>query len=322
MSFESILKDHADLQARRNESDRQLGTIRAELARDSLFGGKDLMIFCAGSIARKEVGKKSDLDVFVTSTDPKANENLLYQYTLFGRLIDLNKNLGYSEFSNNGRFLKIYNAADVQDKTGTPVDDSENLFTARMLLLLESEYLSNQHLYQNQVKSIVHNYFRDSADKRAFKPLFLLNDILRYWRTLCLNYEQRRKDPSQPWRKKNINLKFARMLTVYSTVLAIVAFPMETEKQILTIVNMTPMDRLVHGLSELKDNALLEGFPAFLGCYENFLKWKEMDDIDGVLKDDELKTTIRQNAEIFSNFIYEALMSQNIKPEYKKYLVI
>jgi predicted nucleotidyltransferase len=322
MLFRQVLRNHHSLATRRIESERQLRAIRTAISADVFFKDKKLMIYCAGSIARKEVGNKSDLDLFVISTSPDHVDNLLYQYQLFGRLINLNKEWGYEEFSNNGRFLKVYNSHDIQDKTGTPVDDSENLFTARMLLLLESEYISNNFVYNNQVRRVIANYFRDSARKRAFKPLFLLNDVLRYWRTLCLNYEQRRNDPSQPWRKKNINLKFARMLTIYSTVLPIVAVPLEKKEQVLKIVTMTPMERLAYGLDRLRDRSLLKRFPKFLDCYAQFLEWKEMTDIDRTLKDPKLKELTRKNAGIVSKFIYDALMNHKIKAEYRKYLVI
>ena len=45
---------------------------------------------------------------------------------------------------------------------------------------------------------------------------------------MCLNYELIRDDPKKPWRKKNINLKFSRMLTVFGTVLPIIAKPATT----------------------------------------------------------------------------------------------
>ena len=67
---------------------------------------------------------------------------------------------------------------------GGPQDDSENLFTARMLLLLEARCVCNQPLYDDIVDKILKHYFRDSRGKSTFRPLFLLNDLLRYWRTL------------------------------------------------------------------------------------------------------------------------------------------
>ena len=69
-------------------------------------------------------------------------------------------------------------------------------------MLLESKPLFNETLYDSQMDEIVGLYFRDDVDRSSFKPLFLLNDLLRFWRTLCLNYEIIRNDKTKPFRKK------------------------------------------------------------------------------------------------------------------------
>jgi hypothetical protein len=48
---------------------------------------------------------------------------------------------------------------------------------------------------------VVEAYWRDFLDHRqAFVPTFLTNDILRLWRTFCVNYEARTQ--TEPARKK------------------------------------------------------------------------------------------------------------------------
>ncbi len=137
--------------------------------------------------------------------------------------IDINRELKYESFSNDGEYLKIHSLDYMLETLGAPQDDSENLFTTRMLLLLESRCVFNEPVYDNAISTILDHYFRDNRGKASFRPLFVLNDILRYWRTLCLNYELTRDDPDKPWRKKNINLKFSRMLTIFGTVLPLIA---------------------------------------------------------------------------------------------------
>lgn len=94
-----------------------------------------------------------------------------------------------------------------------------------MLLILESCYLYNQDNYALCRKKVVDRYFADFHDHRKdFRPIFILNDVLRFWRTLCLNYEHGRE-----WRKndgldrarghlKNLKLRFSRLLICYSFV--------------------------------------------------------------------------------------------------------
>ena len=75
---------------------------------------------------------------------------------------------------------------------GTEKDDVTNTFTARLLLLLESRPLVEDAAYKDIVQEVIKSYWRDYDDHSAtFMPAFLANDILRLWRTFCVNYEAR-----------------------------------------------------------------------------------------------------------------------------------
>ncbi len=215
---------HEGLAARRRRSAEQLHQVAQTFGASTFLDGLPISIFCAGSLARQEIGAHSDLDVFVTARRDPRLESRLCEYTLFAEVININnKELRLPEFSNDGQYLKICFVDDLKRLTGAPTDDSENIFTTRMLLLLESVPVLHGNTYQRHLKDIADHYYRDDRGKRTFRPLFLLNDLLRYWRTLCLNYEERRNDDTKKWRKKNVNLKFSRMVTVFSTVLPITA---------------------------------------------------------------------------------------------------
>src|SRR5438309_1594126 len=59
--------------------------------------------------------------------------------------------------------------------------------------LLESQPLSDAAIYERLLEQIIGFYYRDFADHADdFLPIFLINDILRFWRTLTLNYEHHR----------------------------------------------------------------------------------------------------------------------------------
>ena len=168
-------------------------------------------------------------------------------------LIDLVEDLKFPEFSNDGQYLTVHYLDEMKEKLGGPEEDFENLFTARMLLLLESTWLYNQDVYDEVVREVIGSYYRDFHDHTpGFKPLFLTNDIVRFWKTLCLNYEHRRNRPTDdPQRKakdrvKNLKLKFSRMLTCFSTVAVLLREEIVPSPEALAeIVRKTPMERLV-----------------------------------------------------------------------------
>lgn len=281
-----------------------------------------IAVFCAGSLARRELGSHSDLDVFVTADDDRRLRSRLCDYTLFAEVIQANRNLDLPEFSNDGQYLKIYFVSDLKRLTGSPTDDSENLFTTRMLLLLESAPILHADTHRRHLVQIVEHYYRDDRGKRTFRPLFLLNDLLRYWRTLCLNYEERRHDTSKSWRKKNVNLKFSRMMTVFSTVLPLTVEVVNTSEDLVNLCGMPALERMATALDRLDDPDLTARWPGILDLYEEFLTWKEADNFDQFLEDGPAKQRVEQNAEVLSIFIYDALTHDKIRADLKRYLIL
>ena len=321
MDFRKELKSHTGLAKRKKKSCKKLELVRKEFKKSGCFDDEKIMIFCAGSLARLEFGKKSDLDLFVTAEEV-FQPNRLEEYTLYSDLIRLNKKLNFPTFSNDGEYLKVHSLKKLKDNTGSRKDDSDNSFTVRILLILESQYITNKDKYDGHLSKILKHYFRDERGKKNFHPTFLLNDLLRYWRTLCLNYEEIRS-LNKPWRKKNINLKFSRMLTVFSTVLLLITNQntFATQKEYF---KYSPLERLAVGLDSLKAELLFEEWKEILDIYEEFLTWKEKDNdyIEKYFRANNQKNRMDDYANKFSDYLYKALSHEQIPRDYRKYLVL
>lgn len=316
----NILDNHTKLAERKVNSSNHLNNLKNKFNECCpIYDDKKVCIYCAGSIGRGEVGTHSDLDIFMLSKEPFSRLNEL---EILANLIDVNRELGYGKFSNDGQFLKVYSLDKMLDALGAPHDDSENLFTARMLLLLESRPVYNQILYTEYINGIIDHYFRDQRGKRSFKPLFIINDLLRFWRTLCLNYELIRDDPDRPWRKKNINLKFSRMLTIFGTILPLIAKPLSESIEFQELAAFSPHERFAIGLDILDDRTLEEEYIGFLDNYESFLSWKEQMGCMDEIADEDLDKKSRGAAKQVSDFIYKALSHDTIDSELRKYLVL
>ncbi len=318
-AFLKALEGHSALISRVNRSTEQLMLVKQKMEQAEEIRFLPIAVFVAGSIARGEIGTKSDLDVFVIADEKPTN---LETHCLFGKIIQINDDLNFSKLSNDGEFLKVHTLKEMNAALGSREDDAANLFTTRMLLLLEGVPVCNAPRFDRLLTAIVGNYFRDASARNDFKPLFLLNDLLRFWRTLCLNYEQIRVKAKRPWRKKNINLKFSRMLTVFGTVLPLLVEDVNDEK-VIELCSLRPMNRLANALDRIGDSALLGSFQLFLDNYEFFLSLKESDQIEQeIISNPSLKIKIDVAAAQFSDFLFECLTHESISPTLRKYLVI
>ena len=323
--FRAALKSHEKLASRTAFSKKLLERARTTAAGFSACSRSEVCVYAAGSLGRLETGQISDMDVFIfADREPRVQGERsltrLEEIMVLSDLVQVNSELKLPPFSGDGEFFKIHEVTDLVVGTGTAKDDSENLFTTRLLLLLESKCIANDKLYSSATVRVCEMYFRDGKGRHDYRPLFLLNDILRYWRTLCLNYERTRHDSRKPWWKKNINLKFSRKLTVFSTVLAILADQVDTSEKFSIISSLTPMERLAYALDKLGEVDLLNDFLQFLDNYEEFLAAKSHAELEELAP--EVAAHYRETAQEFDDFIHSAFSSARLDKQLIRYLLI
>ena len=162
---------------------------------DKLLEGHRLCVYATGSYGRLEAWDGSDIDLFFLYDDAEESERLPWiTFTrLSARLVEETEDMGFPPFSGDGRYLEVLYVGEMEQILGSPEDDSQNSFTARMLLLLESQPVYREDVHKALLERIVGFYYRDFDDHAdRFLPTFLTNDILRFWRTLTLNYEHHR----------------------------------------------------------------------------------------------------------------------------------
>lgn len=319
--FNEILVKHERLETRKKQSRSKLADIRQKFSIDPFLKEKlHVCVFTAGSFGRLDSGEKSDLDIFVTADG--ADVCRLEEIELFASILRINKESEFPPLSNDGEYLKVFHVKNNIDSIGSRIDDNENWFTTRMLLLLESNYLFQPDAYKLHIQEVLNVYFRDAKGHEPFKPLYLPNDILRFWRTLCLNYEHARHDPRRLWKKRNFNLKFSRMLTVFGTILPLILDREISQSRFEELTSLSPMERLVNGLDSLSGDtsSLKRRFVEFLDIYEDFLKIKETLDFEKLSTETKEKLHLQSN--FFSEYIFDALTHQSVPNELKRYLVI
>ncbi len=125
-------------------------------------------------------------------------------------LIEATRRCGIPEFSGDGKYLAHYSVRELTKTLGTREDDAENTFTARLLLLLESRPLLGSQVYKEITEDVIAAYWGEYEEhKSEFMPAFLANDILRLWRTFCVNYEAyTAKEPDDKRAERKLKLIF------------------------------------------------------------------------------------------------------------------
>jgi predicted nucleotidyltransferase len=271
------------LDERRKETTKRFEGLKKQLANAERLCGDVACVYVTGSYGRNESSSHSDLDLFIVgAADAKGHRKFgnLNEIMVKADLIDATRKLKFPDFSGEGEYLEQHTVTDLVKKLGAPDDDVLNTFTARLLLLLESRPLLGRKAYQKSIATVVRAYWRDyRKHKTDFMPAFLANDILRMWRTFCVNYEARTQtEPAKKRAKrrlKNYKLKHSRLLTCYSALLYLAAIYAKngtvSPADVMKMVSMTPTQRVEWMLGEARLKKAHKDLKRVLALYERFL---------------------------------------------------
>ena len=291
-------------------SEGKIDELKQAFAASQAFRNRsDVTSYAVGSIGRLEASESSDIDAFFVqvTTEDAINSPKLKKILLFADFIKIVEQLKFPEISNDGQFLEILSLEKMKENFGAPEDDYDNLFTARMLLILESKCLYNEVGYNTLMDEVLNTYFRDFEDhSSSFRPTVLMNDIIRYWKTLCLNYENRRNDMNDgeqtKFQLKNIKLKFSRMLTCFGTVAAIGGLnPPVSLASVKSITTLPPLERLKDSVDQAS-SLQRDCYGKIEEKYERFLDFCDNDD-----DEPDVMEAIFEDAEEFSKALYEMI---------------
>jgi predicted nucleotidyltransferase len=199
----------------KDEAERQLAGMRS--AASEMFDDRpNFVIGVNGSVARRECTSGSDVDLFflyngkVTASDARKAQTD-FRSRLQAMKLDMP--------AHGGVFEKPLKITDLLRRIGG--DKDTNVFiTRRMLFLLEGEWTFNKALFVRTRTQLIEHYVADDLEERKL-TLFLLNDVIRYWRTICVDFEHKTADADKPRAIRLIKLRFSRMLLYFAGVAAV-----------------------------------------------------------------------------------------------------
>lgn len=190
---------------------------------------------------------------------------------------------GFSAPGRQGVFAEVVYSADLM-RVGLDDDTNTNL-TRRMLLVLESTAACNADVLAGVRRDVIYDYLRDALKDRR-PPRFLLNDLVRYWRTIGVDFVAKdRERQGRGWGLRNAKLRTSRKLLFASGLLPLLRCHEHGAPEIPGFLarqfEMPPTDRVADAF--LRYGALAEGADT-LAAYDAFLALVDDADVRAELR--------------------------------------
>ncbi|WP_410952403.1 hypothetical protein [Pseudomonas sp. S1(2024)] len=303
----SYLQKRYDYSCKSIESLRQ--ALYSTLA--PLAGRSPLAVVSVGSYGRCEVSPVSDIDFFIvhdTSLPADRLDDILRQVS------DLVRPISHPGESDEAKFgrgaLALY--SDVSEHIGWKCEDNTAL-TRRMLMLLEGRALFGHEAFAWWQNDLLRRYIPD--DHGSGLARFLLNDLIRYYRTLMANFEEKRAE-GKAWGVRNIKLQFSRKLLFAGGIVAIaevhgLAAPSKIMR-LQQLLALTPLQRLaLLGDSNPYSASLFEDYAVFLELISSVENRRHLDSLTpGQAMADPVYRELRGRGQAFSLKLEHWLRSQ------------
>lgn len=271
------------LEQRRDRTERLLAEVRSHFAAKWPSLDPDTTIYVVGSAGRSEMGDGSDLDPYIVTEvgsegsagGATAGSASADGEGMLSALHNSIRRAGLPELDAGGEHAQPVTAAFLVRYLGDPNDDSEGAMTKRILLLLESKPLVHPDAYNRLMAACVDEYWKNEhGHEHNYLPIVLVNDIVRYWRTVLLNHESKireklAKDSSGKVnelalrRYSSFKLRIPRCLSCFSALLYLLRLTASddlgvTRDQVVAMVRQTPLERLeyLRGFSTSVDRGI------------------------------------------------------------------
>ena len=227
----------------------------------------DATVVLLGSWGRHEVTSASDDDAIVLFTADRHAPDAPARPSAH----EVAAALGGPPPGREGLFGDTVHLRDLTSRIGLDADTNTNL-TRRMLFLLESVPVAGAQAHAGAREALIATYL--AAHERDYRPpRFLLNDLIRYWRTIAVDFEgKQRRRAGEGWGLRHAKLRFSRKVLFAGGLLPVLgchAMPADEMPGFLAArLAEPPLDRIAqafleHGMADAGARAL-RAYGAFL----------------------------------------------------------
>ena len=235
-------------------------------------------IYVSGSLGRMEAVASSDCDlVVILSEADRAAAGDDVMETVF----DCIARTGFQPPKRGGIFGSPTSFEELlDDATAGKIDEDAGVFGKRIQALLDSQPLLHPDEFEALQLAILTRYASAPvADTGAFLLGWLVDDLVRYWRSLCARTRWLCHDDVIQWRCLNAKLRHSRMLLCAGLfrLLLDVRSSDDPVRALLPQLKNVPLERVARMGSRERDE-LVRGYEVFMAAMSNGLAKALRDD--------------------------------------------
>mgnify|MGYP005844096777 CR=1 FL=1 len=221
MNYKDALQRYKNLNELYEFTADKLRQLRQDI--DKIFKGSEykdkVTIVAAGSFGRMEASPESDLDVYILfDSDRDAQDVIPTELEQLQNCISKHvpKEAGDTGTFGPNAYIRF---SELLSNIGG-ANDSNELMTRRLLFLLEGTWLFGKERFNRYRRELLERYVNETDGD--FKiPRFLLNDIIRYYRTITTDFEHKVTDGQKSWGLRQVKLRFSRKALYFGGIIAV-----------------------------------------------------------------------------------------------------
>jgi hypothetical protein len=238
----------------------------------------DATVVLMGSWGRSEVTSESDDDfmvLFEGTCRERARPTIDAVAELLGGRLPGSEDI----------FGKQVWLEDLRGKIGRDEDTNTNL-TRRMLFVLESVAICGDATHVRALVRLLSGYLEANV-KDYRPPRFFLNDLIRYWRTIAVDFESKmRNRQGEGWGSRNAKLRLSRKALFAGGLLPVLECYRYTSAEmrpyLVERMSVSPLDRIA---DVFIDHRAVDAGVRSISAYDKFL---------GILDDGDKRRQLTQ----------------------------
>lgn len=288
MSYREALKAYENLSNGYSYTNKMLGVLRREIS-EILNESPErdrVTVVAVGSFGRMEASESSDLDLYILfDSDRNPNDIIPNELDKLQQCINKHvpKQAGDTGTFGPNAYIRFSDLLSNIGGTG----DSNELMTRRLLFLLEGTWLYGETRFKEYRRELLGKYVNDD-DGDYTLPKFLLNDIIRYYRTITTDFEHKVTDGNKSWGLRQVKLRFSRKILYFGGIIAVAEAAGATRKNRLDELekwfDIPGLERLYSAAQagELEELAthVLELYEVFLAAISDPAQRETLDALD------------------------------------------